>query len=64
MSVADDMLDVMRREAADRQAWRDQFMTDFDADLRRVIREEIAAAQAAADESIADFVGSIGGQRD
>lgn len=35
-----------------------------DADLRRVIREEIAAAQAAADEAISDFVGGIGGRHD
>jgi hypothetical protein len=28
-------------------------------DLRRIIREEIAAAQAAADEAITDFVDSL-----
>lgn len=45
MSAADEMLCLIRRETAERQAWRNQFMAEVDA----MLVERQAGEQAATD---------------
>lgn len=40
----DQILQMMRDDFAERQAWRDRFLADFEANIERTLRQELARA--------------------
>lgn len=40
----DQILQMMREDFAERQAWRDRFLADFEANIERALRQELARA--------------------